>query len=310
MSKATNCPDFFLVGAAKAGTTAVYTWLRQHPGAFLPEVKEPGYFAYAGQSSAPAKGPFDPQYVGTICTRHEDYARLYHGSGDRLRGDLSPVYLLDEGAAARIAAARPDARIIILLRDPVARAFSQFKHHRRDGLEPCQSFEAALQAEPERLQAGWSWGHGYATHGHYEAQVARYLYHFPRDQILTLEHQSLLSDPDQAWREICGHVGLSAIPLEKNEQVNATSSLDGVTARPAITRRLRHPGPLQKALKTLMPPAVRRALRRRIEGRPGDVPVLRSETRDALSRQYAGERLRLEEMTGLSLTHWSTGTDG
>lgn len=297
-------PDFFVVGAAKAGTTAVYTWLKAHPQVFLPEVKEPGYFAHAGRSPTPAAGPHDPDYTRRITVTPEAYAALYRRAGQRLRGDVSPVYLTATGAAARIAALRPDARIIILLRDPVERAFSQFMHHSRDSLEPCRSFEAALEQEQARLERGWAWGFGYASQGFYAAQIAAYLRAFPKEQILFLDYRALQEAPEACWARICTHLGLGRRPLERNERVNATAGLARVSARPGLSHRLRHPGPVQALLKRAVPPRLRAGLRRVIEGGGRPVPVLRDETRQALAARYRAERPAIEALSGLCLAHW------
>ena len=170
-----NAPAFYVVGAARSGTTAVWSWLRQHPDVFLPNVKEPGFFAFAGRTAVPCQGPYDPSYVAEVTTNAQDYDRLYVAKGGKLTGDVSPIYLVDAKAAGQIARVRPDARIVILLRDPVMRAFSQFLQHRREGIEPHASFEAALLDEKTRMRQGWSGGHGYLTNGCYAAQIKRYL---------------------------------------------------------------------------------------------------------------------------------------
>ena len=297
-------PHFFVVGAAKAGTTAVYHWLQAHPDVFLPAVKEPGYFAYSGRPAAPKEGPYDPEYVRQITVDNQSYAALYDAAGSRLTGDISPVYLLDENAAARIAAVRPDARIVVLLRNPVDRAFSQFLHHVRDSLETCLTLEDALEKENGRLRDGWSWGHGYATHGHYAAQVDRYLAVFPREQILFLEYRDLQVAPGACWQRVCAHLGLEHQPLRRNDRVNATSDMTQVSARPRLARLMRHPGATQQFLKQLMPADFRSKLRRFLDGRGRPVPVLSDDTRTLLAARYRGEKGRLEEQTGLSLAHW------
>ncbi len=300
----TFAPDFFVVGAAKAGTTAVYHWLAAHPDVFLPAVKEPGYFAYADRPAAPRKGLYDPGYVDRIVTDVASYAALYADADKRLTGDVSPVYLLDENAAARIAAQQPRARIVIVLRDPVDRAFSQYMHHMRDSLETCPRFEDALAAEQDRLQEGWSWGHGYATHGHYAAQIARYLAVFPRDQILFLEYRDLQSAPDLCWHRLCWHLGLEQRPMLRNDRVNATADLAQIASRPGLARRLRHPSVLQQLLKRAIPAGLRARIRPYLEGRGKPVPVLSDATRQTLAARYRAERPRVETLTGLCLSHW------
>lgn len=298
-------PEFFVVGAPKAGTTAVFKWLQAHPDVFLPAVKEPGYFAYAGGHAAPRNGPFDPDYHARITVDPQAYSHLYAAASDRMAGDVSPVYLVDKTVAAQIAAARPDARIIIILRDPVERAFSQYLHHVRDGLEPAPSFEAALDLEAMRLRDGWSWGHGYATHGHYADQIDQYLDAFAREQILFLDFARLNDQPDDCWQQICAHLGLAATPLLHNDRVNVTGGLASVSDRPAITRAIRHPGLLQRALKPLLPQRLRNKLRAVLEGAGKPLPVLHDTTRTRLAAQFAEERAYIAGTTGLSLDHWT-----
>lgn len=220
-------------------------------------------------------------------------------------GDVSPVYLVDISVAARIAAVRPDARIIVLLRDPVDRAFSQYLHHLRDGLEPCSTFEAALKQETVRLKEGWSWGHGYATHSHYEAQIDAYLSAFPYDQILFLDFAHLQAEPGDSWRQICTHLNIQQKPLLQNEYVNVTATLTSVSDRPAIKRALRHPGRIQRLLKPLVPSHARKHLRKMLEGNGTPVPELQDTTRKALAQRFQLERISIEQQTGLSLGHWT-----
>lgn len=298
-------PDFYVVGAAKAGTTAIWNWLREHPDIFLPAVKEPGFFSYVGRCAAPRKGPYDPDYVSRITSNAAAYADLYAGAECCLTGDVSPVYLCDEHAPARIAHARPNARIVIVLRDPVERAFSQFRHHVRDHLEPCRSFETALAAESERLHDGWSWGHGYATHGHYASQIARYLSVFPRKHILFLEFAQLQTEPETCWRRLCAHLGVDHLPMPGNERVNVAPGGGLLPARPGVARALQHPGPIQSRLKQLVPPALRTRLRRSLEGTGAPVPELTEATRFSLAARYLRERPLIEALSGLSLGHWT-----
>ena len=300
------CPDFFVVGAAKSGTTAVYHWLRGHPGVFLPDTKEPGYFAFQEQPAVPANGLYDPDYTQRVTVEIDSYRALYAAAGDRLTGDVSPVYLQDENAARRIASANPAAKIIVLLRDPVDRAYSQFLHHVRDSLEEAISFEQALDLELPRTQQGWSWGHKYAANGHYAEQIARYLEVFPKEQILFIEFCDLQSKPAECWRQICDHLGLHWAPLLRNRRVNVSRGLDLAPSRPGISHVLRHPGRLQTLIKKLMPSGFRTRLRRVLEGKGRAVPGMTPLARQSLASAYAQERKIVEEMTGLDLAHWTS----
>ena len=278
--------------------------LRAHPDVFLPEVKEPGYFAFAGGRAEPDTGHFDPDYTNTITTTPKAYQSLYQASAGRVSGDVSPVYLASPQAAGRIHAVRPDARLVILLRDPVKRAFSQYCHHRRDGLDPIKGFGDALAAEHQRAELGWSWAHRYAALGDYVPQVRRYIDLFPKEQILYLEFDHLRADPQSCWEALCQHIGVSVIPMPKNERVNTTADLEVVPSRPSVTRMLTHPGRLQTVLKSAVPKSARTVMRRLIEGRPVEMPVLDDTVRRALSQRYVGQFPQLEALTGLDCSNW------
>lgn len=192
----------------------------------------------------------------------------------------------------------------MVLRNPVERAFSQFMHHIRDGLEESPTFEEALKKEDQRLRDGWSWGHGYATHGHYLAQVQRFFERFPRNQILVLEFNALQISPELCWRKICDHLGIETTPLKCNEKVNTASGLSTVPSRPGVLRRLQHPGAVQKALKKVLPSQCRAFLRQRLLGEGRSALHLRAGTRQTLHERYKAEWPLLEKITGLSLCHW------
>lgn len=299
-------PALYVVGAARSGTTAEWSWLRRHPDVFLPGVKEPGFFAFVGRSAVPRKGPYDPDYVSRAITSAEECFPLYRSSAGKISGDVSPIYLIDTGAARRIAEARSDARIVILLRDPVTRGFSQFLQHRREGLEPYSSFESALLDEDMRLRQGWSWGHGCRINGCYAAQIARYLDVFERRQILFLAYESLQTEPESCWEQLCQHLRLPAHPMPQNRRVNATSTLVSLPAWPGLARHIHHPGPVQSLVKLCLPKSLAAFMRRRLEAVRSPAPVLQDRTRHDLGELYLCEQGTVRDMSDLSLRGWST----
>lgn len=134
-------PDFFIVGAPKAGTTSIYSYLVQHPEIFMPARKEPYFFGQWRRNSEEDL---------------RDYLRLFRGVPEsKVAGEASTTYLYLQSAAEEIKAFRPDAKIIIMLRNPVDRAYSQYWHHVRLGWVEA-SFEEELEAEEARLREGWS----------------------------------------------------------------------------------------------------------------------------------------------------------
>jgi hypothetical protein len=211
-------PDFLILGAQKAGTTALYAYLRWHPEITGPSFKEVSFFDrhYAsGERWYRAHMPARPrQWV----------ARRRHGRWP-LVGEASPSYLFHPLAPERVAALLPHARLIAVLRDPVARAFSHYQHEVALGREPL-SFEDALAAEEERMQGeadrmtrdptyfsdAW-WNHTYVARGRYAEQLERWFSVFPGDQVLVLFSNELLQQPAETYARVLEFLGVGSHEL-------------------------------------------------------------------------------------------------
>src|ERR1700721_2434582 len=147
-------PDFLVIGAPKAGSTALHAALAQHPGLYMSTVKEPKFFLTDGPPPArggAGGGQNPPAHVGGA-----GYEGLFAPAPPgALRGEATPLYLHDPEAMKRIHALVPQAKLIAVLRDPVERAHSNWTHLRSAGLEPIDDFVAAGAGEPNRAAAGW-----------------------------------------------------------------------------------------------------------------------------------------------------------
>lgn len=194
-------PDFLIVGAQKAGTTALYSYLRWHPDVTGPAFKEISFF--------------DRHYM-----RGE---RWYRAHFPRRRGHIvgeaSPSYLFHPAAPERAARLVPAVRLIALLRNPVDRAFSHYQHEVVLGREQL-SFEEALDREDERMRGelarmardpsyfsyAW-WNHTYVARGLYAEQLERWLARFPREQLFVLVTEELGAEPAVAYRDVLEFLG-------------------------------------------------------------------------------------------------------
>ena len=144
-------PTFLVIGAAKSGTTSLHRYLGQHPDIFVSRVKEPGFFAFEGQS-LDFDGPGDEWIQQTVATNIDAYAHHFEGvTSEKAIGESSPVYLYSKEAPGRIATHLENPHLIAILRDPVDRAFSQFLFFVQCGREPLRDFGAALDAESSRI---------------------------------------------------------------------------------------------------------------------------------------------------------------
>ena len=305
-------PDFFLIGAPKAGTSALHAALAQHPGLFLSRVKEPKYYL-CGDSPPPAyKGPGDAHSNQEWIWQRERYLDLFEEAlPGTLRGESTPFYLSNRDARRRIAVDRPDAKLVAVLRDPVDRAYSNWMHLRMDGLEPRGDIVEAIRREPERIDAGWAPFWHYQRLGMYGRQVADLYDHFPRDQVLLLRYRQLVDAPEQTLDRVCAFLGVTSSPTLGVPRDNS--------------RRFVGDSPRTRALGTVIrtganvgqffPPEVwRRISRPLVEQlqRGGDEarPRLTPEQRAALLEPHLPDIDLLEQVTGESFEEWRGYRDG
>jgi len=206
-------PDFLILGAQKAGTTALYAYLRWHPEITGPSFKEVSFF--------------DRHYA-----KGERWYRAHMPARRRsLVGEASPSYLFHPLAPERVAAMLPGARLIVLLRNPVDRAFSHYQHEVVLGREPL-SFEDAVDREDERMEGelermlrdpsyfslAW-WNYTYLARGRYAEQLERWFAAFPREQLLVLFTEELSADTAATYRDVLDFLGVGAGDLESYPRI-------------------------------------------------------------------------------------------
>lgn len=189
-------PNFIILGAAKAGTTALYHYLKQHPDVGMSRIKETNYLALKGHP-LDFRGPGDCDYIKRFTTTTLDgyYEQFAECAGKRAIGEASPLYLYDPKVPAEIERFLPNARMIAILRNPVDRAFSAFLHLQRDRRETTDDFVEALRLEPERIADDWEHIWHYVGMGRYAEQIDRYHALFPRDQLRVYLYRDFRSDP-------------------------------------------------------------------------------------------------------------------
>jgi hypothetical protein len=299
-------PSFFIVGAPGCGTTFMHEHLRAHPDIFMPEVKEPSYFCTDLDYGTSADG--------RIFTRDlETYLALFQlVRKGQIAGEASPFYLYSTAAAGRIASFRPDARIIIMLRDPAD--MIRYLHARRYfvGSEDIERFEDALAAEDarqrgERLPADvWNVkGLFYREVGRYAEQVERYLITFPREQIKIIIFEEFRRDPVGTYRDVLRFLGVDTDQVLRPTQVNPS-----LGARNRRLHRFLLTPSLRKGFRRVAPSALHRPLRDLItransrQSRPYLDPFLRAR----LQAEYQPDVARLSELIGRDLMAiWERG---
>ncbi len=181
-------PDFFIVGAPKCGTTAMSTYLAEHPEIFFSIPKEIHFFG---------KDVPGPRHVGN-CT---DYQALFAGHEDQVCGEGSVFYLYSRFAAQEIFRFNPDAKILIMLRDPVEFVRAAFTQHRFVLTEPEPDLCRALELEDERAARKTGWALLYTRMASYAGQVERYMEAFGPDQVQVTLLEDLKKDRCAVYRK-------------------------------------------------------------------------------------------------------------
>lgn len=220
-------PGFIIAGAQRCGTTSLFRMLAKHPDVRPPALtKGIHYFDTAERYERGARfyGAHFPLAIGS------------RARGRKVTGEASPYYIFHPLAAQRITQELPDARVIVLLRDPVERAFSAHKQETWRGFETL-AFEEALDAEPERLageedriiadptyQSFAHQHHAYVGRGRYGPQLRRMADAIGRKNLLILDADRFFGDPRAQWAAVLEHIGVRPMPLDAAVKANARPS--------------------------------------------------------------------------------------
>ncbi len=297
-------PDFFLLGAPKAGTTALHVALARHPQLFLSRVKEPKFFLTDGPPPR-GGGPGDEATYRSYVWRRADYEALFDPAPPGVRrGESTTLYLADSGAHRRIRALVPDARLIAVVRDPVDRAHSNWMHLRSAGLEPEADFVRACDLEDERMAAGWGPFWGYRRQGRYGAAVAHLRQLFAPEQVLVLVYRQVREDPRGTLDRVCAFLGVDTGVVSDLPAANVTAQVGTSRVDAAIAGLLRAGEPVTRRLPPGVRASVERTGQRALQRHQRTRAPLTSGQRAALIPDFLDDIGLLERLTGLSLDHW------
>jgi len=227
-------PDFFIVGHAKSGTTALYEMLRRHPQIFLPDRKEPQFFARNPDPPRSADGRPVPGQTGRRTETQAEYMALYAPAGPGQHvGDGSTFYLWSPEAPGRIARAQPAARIIAILREPASFIDSLHRQMLQNHTETERDLRTALALEAARRRgesipasAFWPEALLYSERVRYVEQLRRFHAVFPREQVLVLIYDDFRADNEATVRRVLRFL-----------DVDDSSPLAAVEANPSVDVR-------------------------------------------------------------------------
>ncbi|MBI2837994.1 MAG: sulfotransferase [Acidobacteria bacterium] len=296
-------PTFLIIGAARSGTSSLYQYLAQHPQIYMSPEKEPLFFIYEGRRFD-LHGPGSEEIERRVVCDLDSYRELFRGaSGHAAIGEASTSYLYDPVAPGRIQHHLPDVRLIAILRNPVARAYSAFLYLIRLGHESCSDFAAALRAEEERIRARWRNGFHYRRGGLYCQQLRRYFDRFPAERIKVCIHEDFIANPVRFCHDIFRflNVDCTFVP-DTSTQYNAARRY--VAARnKAVRVALEEIAPLHRLAKRVVPrswhPVFHTVLYREFVP-----PPLSQDLRDELRSFFRPEILDLQQLLHRDLSCW------
>ena len=287
-------PNIFVVGDAKCGTTTLYRMLQLGRGVGTSRTRKELHYFSAPELVQKIAGPGDDRIPNDIVQDEAGYlAEFAHLPPDLAHvADVSPSYLQEPAAATRIHAFAPEARIVILLREPAAKIMSQYIHLWSEGRETLP-FAAAFAASEERRAAGWSTMFDYEAGGRYADAVERYLERFGREQVMVALFEELVADDPALRGRLEAFLGIRFA-----EGPPPRMNVGGRVKSPLMAALLDNAG-LRGGLKRLLPLGLRTRVGQAVRGAvPVEKPVLDPATAAGLRARYAGDVARLEALIG------------
>jgi hypothetical protein len=307
-------PDFFIVGHAKSGTTALYEMLRQHPHIYMPDHKEPWFFARSNPHPQ-TNGERSIAFTGKRMETMADYLELFRDARpDQLVGEASTSYLWSTTAASRIAEARPDARIIAVFREPASFLRSLHLQLVSNRHETEKDLRKAIALDDARREdrhipkySYWPQALIYSDRVRYAEQLRRYHAVFPPEQVMVLIYDDFRQDNSGTVQEVVKFLGVDSTRQLDVLEANPTISVRSVRLHSLIRVLVAGRGPvsgtLKSAIKALTWSRLREEfvypLRRRLVYRypePPDEAVMLE-----LRRRFKGEVVALSEYLGRDL---------
>jgi Sulfotransferase domain len=297
-------PDFFIAGVPKAGTTALHTALARHPELYMSAVKEPKFFLTDGPPLA-AGGPGDAKTYREHIWRRSDYEALFeHAPAGALRGESTPFYLYDRPALRRIKDLIPAARLVVVLRDPIERAHSNWTHLWSAGLEPAPDLLSACDLEPRRIASGWADFWHYTALGRYGEQLQHLYTLFPPGQVLVFRYRTLVEDPVHALDQVCEFLGVRTGLLGELPRENVTAHPDATIRHRAMSVAARAGSAVSSALPGQLGSALTDLMERTLQRDASPRQPLTWDQRKALIWRFEPDIRLLELLTGEDFSDW------
>lgn len=295
-----NMPTFLVIGAARSGTTALYTFLKQHPAVFMAPIKEPNFYAFEGEKLQ-CRGP-GADYINNSITNLSAYKKLFAVAPiEMARGEASPLYLYSEKAPKQIRQHVPDAHLIAILRNPIEQAYSHFLYARRQVLEPLNDFMSALLAEENRKNDDWQPLFQYSQFPKYHQQLKRYYDVFPKAQIKIFLYEDLCEKPAEVLKEIFRFIDVDE---QFSPNLSQHSNIGGNPKIGVLQNILMKPHASTKFVGSILPHSFRNWIREFVSSSNLSRPEMPQSAKDHLVRELENDINNLQHLIGRDLSAW------
>ncbi len=321
-------PNMFIVGAMKSGTTSLYEYVKQHPEIYMSPIKEPSYFCpdlppdeitsldtvqkhhgpeFSRMMERASQGYFSHVFV----TEERLYLQLFEAvQNEKIVGEATALYLYSKVAPRMIHEHSPNAKIIMILRNPVRRAFSHYLTNLRLGIEK-RSFNTIIKNQIEHPEENIFWRHDYLGFGQYEKQIKRYLDIFPRSSVKIYLFDDLVNEPNALLENLFTFLEVSSsAEIDHEQKFNVSKDVPRpifIKTRKIIgtawkmSRRLRIHKMVPRPISIRAKKAFRKFKYR------DQTPVLDVESKHLLQEFYASEIKFLEHLLKRDLSSWLSG---
>jgi len=305
-------PDFLLVGAAKSATSSLHYYLDQHPEICMPVIKESWFFSFVDN---PPKYS-SPGVLSDVASSLKDYIKLFeHANPEQILGDASPSYLYTyEDTIRNIKSIYPaenldKIRIIISLREPVSRAFSQYHTFRRKVQEPLP-FEETIKQDTinQRMRDNWNIFYDYTGFGLYYKQVKAFIDAFGEERVLVLLYDDIRNDQVAACQKIYKFLDVNSdyvpdVAIKHN-------SLTGEPRARWLMRIVTSRNNIKRAIAAFIPKIIRNIILYFVVKLLLKRARLAEERKNVLMKPYKEDIKKLEELIHRDLSHWREAREG
>ena len=310
-----HLPTFLVVGAVKAGTTSLHEYLMQHPEIYMSPVKETNHFSDADmdfehfnvdyrqdighQLDKYLQGPMDRKIHIAHVRTWDQYLQLYKNvRQEKAIGEVSNSYLYCPSTAAAIKDKLPDVKIVMVLRNPVDRLFSQYVMNLKLGKITEKDLIKELEKDAAKPFKGWGVSHLYKEVGMYSDQVERYLAQFPAAQVKVILFDDFKADPQAVMQDLFAFLEVAPLEVDTSKRYNEA----GMPRFGKLNYWLTQIG-VYGLIKRLFPDDLKQRLKALALTKEG-VPRITPEERIYLEQLYKADILRLSALIGRDLSFW------